>query len=320
MRALALAAAALSHLALPRRSVRPPHVNIVCLNRLLLEPSECSVDGAGVVAELPWDDPRTTHVREHLRAVNGEVLRAGVLDGGRCEAVVRWVDGNGTDGGPDRPSLRLELGSAAQVLAPAARPRVDLILAMPRPPQFARLLPIISSLGVDTLWLTGAARVENGFWSSHLLRSDRAADLRAELVAGLAQTGATSLPRLRVERSLRRAIDGAASAAVGHPPPLRLLAHPRRSNAAPVSMLLDALAQADASQAGGRGRRVVVAVGPEGGWEEPRELELLAQAGFLQVTLGDAALRTDVAVVSLLAVVNAWEARESARLLNIDHS
>jgi RsmE family RNA methyltransferase len=314
MRALALAAASLSYLALPRRSVRPPHVSIVCLNRLLLEPSECSVGGADLVAELPWDDLRTTHVREHLRVADGEVLRAGVLDGGRCEAVVRWVDGRATDGGPDRPSLRLELGSAAQALAPAARPRVDLLLAMPRPPQFARLLPVISSLGVDTLWLTGAARVERGYWSSHLLRSDREAELRAELVSGLAQAGTTALPRLRVERSLRKAADGAAAVPAGSLPPLRLLAHPRRADAPAVPMLLDALARADAEQgrrrAGTGRRRVVIAVGPEGGWEEPRELELLAQAGFTQVTLGDAALRTDVAVVSLLAVINAWLARE----------
>eukprot|EP00612_Vaucheria_litorea_P005671 CAMPEP_0171469078 /NCGR_PEP_ID=MMETSP0945-20130129/11034_1 /TAXON_ID=109269 /ORGANISM="Vaucheria litorea, Strain CCMP2940" /LENGTH=69 /DNA_ID=CAMNT_0011998081 /DNA_START=37 /DNA_END=242 /DNA_ORIENTATION=- len=45
---------------------------------------------------------------------------------------------------------------------------------------------------------------------------------------------------------------------------------------------------------------VVVAVGPEGGWDEPFELELFSRHGFQTVTLGERVLRSDVAVVSLL--------------------
>ena len=46
-------------------------------------------------------------------------------------------------------------------------------------------------------------------------------------------------------------------------------------------------------------------MGPEGGWVEPDELELLASHGFERVTLGTRTLRTDVAVISLVAVVQA---------------
>ena len=41
---------------------------------------------------------------------------------------------------------------------------------------------------------------------------------------------------------------------------------------------------------------------PEGGWEEPNELDLFTQHGFQKVTLGTRVLRSDVAVVSLLAL------------------
>lgn len=50
--------------------------------------------------------------------------------------------------------------------------------------------------------------------------------------------------------------------------------------------------------------RVVLAVGPDRGWEEPDELIQLAQCGFQLVTLGPRTLRTDVALVALLAILS----------------
>lgn len=43
---------------------------------------------------------------------------------------------------------------------------------------------------------------------------------------------------------------------------------------------------------------------PEGGWEEPNELNLFEKHGFQKVTLGTRVLRSDVAVVSLLALAH----------------
>lgn len=43
---------------------------------------------------------------------------------------------------------------------------------------------------------------------------------------------------------------------------------------------------------------------PEGGWEEPNELDMFMERGFQKVTLGTRALRSDVAVVSLLALAH----------------
>ena len=50
--------------------------------------------------------------------------------------------------------------------------------------------------------------------------------------------------------------------------------------------------------------RLVIAVGPEGGWEEPDELVLFQQLGFQQVTLGTRVLRSDCAVISLLSLAH----------------
>ena len=43
---------------------------------------------------------------------------------------------------------------------------------------------------------------------------------------------------------------------------------------------------------------------PEGGWDEPYELDMFTSRGFQQITLGTRVLRSDVAVVSLLALAH----------------
>ena len=63
---------------------------------------------------------------------------------------------------------------------------------------------MISSMGVDKLWITGAQRVERAYWSSHLLRPENEAKMRALLVEGLVQSGDPSVPRLVVAKNLKR--------------------------------------------------------------------------------------------------------------------
>ena len=227
---------------------------------------------------------------------SGATVRAGILDAGAANATVRWTPE------PDA-ELELEL-SGEQLLAPVgeeARPRVDLLLAMPRPLQFARVLPMVSSLGVGRIYVSGAARCPKDYFSSHLLRDDDVsrANLRAALVEGLAQSGDTAVPRVEVHRSLWRLLKQLGPPE-DTPGVRRLLCHPRRADdpdgaSAPLGEALRAVPAGD---------RVLLAVGPEGGWDEPDGLDSLARHGFERVTLGERTLRTDVAVVSLLAIAN----------------
>jgi hypothetical protein len=59
-----------------------------------------------------------------------------------------WVPGSGASDSSDH--IRLALGplSMLQQLPAEHRPRVDLLLAVPRPLQLERMLPMISSLGM----------------------------------------------------------------------------------------------------------------------------------------------------------------------------
>jgi hypothetical protein len=115
--------------------------SIVMLNRVLLEPDECTSEADGrLVARLSSDDPRTEHLRSHIKAESGKLLRAGIIDAGTTDAAkVEW------EGGVDDGSaaMRLELGPADELLKPvpdARRPRLDLLLAVPRPPVLQRLV------------------------------------------------------------------------------------------------------------------------------------------------------------------------------------
>ena len=107
------------------------------------------------------------------------------------------------------------------------------------------------------------------------------------------------MPRVEVHRSLWRLLKQLGPPE-DTPGVRRLLCHPRRADdpdgaSAPLGEALRAVPAGD---------RVLLAVGPEGGWDEPDELDSLARHGFERVTLGERTLRTDVAVVSLLAIAN----------------
>ena len=277
--------------------------SIVYMNRLLLEPAECTTRPDGqLVAELGPDDRRTLHVADVLRAADGSLLRAGVLDAGATDvAVARWIGHRASS----KPSLELNMGPAARLLQPldlAARPQVDLVLAMPRPLALGRLIPVIASMGVGTLWITGtlwipgARRVDKSYFASHLLKVGNEAALRAALIEGLEQAGDTAVPRVIVRRNLKRLLSEELAAA-GAQPCVKLVCHPQRENE-PMALRLGELPPVP------HGSRLLLAVGPEGGWDEPGELDTFGQHGFEQVTLGPRTLRTETATIALLALAH----------------
>jgi 16S rRNA (uracil1498-N3)-methyltransferase len=79
--------------------------------------------------------------------------------------------------------------------------------------------------------------------------------------------------------------------------PLMLVAQPGSS------VTLRRALRGAGSDAWGYGpKRVVLAIGPEGGWSD-HELKVLTQGGFEEVALGNRTLATDVACVALVAAV-----------------
>jgi RsmE family RNA methyltransferase len=238
------------------------------VNLLLLEPDELASDGAARLSGR-----RARHVRDVLRAGPGTSLRVGVV-GGRVGSakVLAAAD--------DHVELAVTLTAE-----PPPRPGLDLVLAMPRPKALRRILPAVASLGVDRVVLVNAARVEKPYFSSDVLEPAR---LRALLVEGLEQARDTRLPDVVVKPLFRPFVEDELAALAGDA--LRLVAHP------------GAARSIQHEAAGARGRRVVLAVGPEGGWVD-FELDLLARAGFASAGAGPRPLRVEVAVPYLLGML-----------------
>ena len=236
------------------------------MNRILLEPGEI-VDGVAT-----FGGARAAHVVEVLHGEAGQTLKTGEIGGLNGTSEIIGI-GRGGDGGP-LVSVRV---SHAEPPLPSW---IDLVLAPPRPRAMKRLLPQLATLGVGRIVLVGAEKVEKDFWGATLLKEE---NYRPLLVDGLMQAGTGVLPTVETRRGFRRFLRDELDALF--PTANRIVAHPY-------------------GVAAGTGEapegRPLLAVGPEGGWTDG-EVELLEARGFRRVSLGPRILRTDTAVVSLLA-------------------
>jgi RsmE family RNA methyltransferase len=248
------------------------------MNLILLDPGE--VDGEGRVELF---DGRAVHAQTVLKVAPGSEIRVGLLDGPRGVAAVEAVAGGAV-------VLRCRFEAAAP-----ERPAVDLLLALPRPKVMRRLWAQVAALGVGQIILTNAARVERQYFDTHVLAPDSYAPL---LIEGLQQARDTRVPPVSIHRRFKVLIEDDLDALSDAG--IRLMAHP---SAATAGAILAARMPS----------RVLLAIGPEGGWNA-FERDLLAAHGFTAVGMGPRTLRTDTACIALLAVVH--EAIAAAERVN----
>ena len=232
------------------------------MNRILFEKEEIS----GGVAT--FGGVRAEHVLKVLHGEVGQILKTGELDGPIGTGEITAIDGG-------RVTVRLTHDS--EPLAPW----VDLILAPPRPRIMKRLLPQLAALGVGRIVLVGAKKVEKDFWGATLLKEEIYRPLLAD---GLMQAGTTAMPTVTAVRNFRKWLHEDLDREFSSK--RRIVAHPYGAEAQP-----DLGSPAD---------RLLLAVGPEGGWTD-EEVALLEERGFARYSLGPRILRTDTAVVALLA-------------------
>jgi RsmE family RNA methyltransferase len=284
------------------------HASVPCyLNRFLFDPSELEDDQRTII--LPKEDFRTIHAAKILGLRNGDTVRAGLV---RQElltdtATIQWIPegkvkkaeplGNGDPPGSLRISLQdLKAPSSDQM----DDMKVSLLLALPRPLQLGRMLPMIAQMGVDQLVLTGATKVPKDYFGSHLFRKPEL--ITDKLVEGLCQAGDVRLPKLWIRKNLRDFMAQELDVLFPRDEFARVIAHPQRGDddTSKTNRMRDVVFPCSSDNK----RRILLAVGPEGGWEEPDELDRFRELGFQQITLGTRILRSDVAVVSLLSLAN----------------
>jgi len=241
------------------------------MNLILVREEEL---GPGKLATLGGE--RAQHIREVLKAGPGAAVRVGLLNGPLGVATVARVEGE-----------RVILSCVFEESAPAA-PRVDLLLALPRPKVLNRLWSQLAALGVGRIVLVNAAKVERCYFDSHVLLPEI---YTPRLIEGLQQARDTRLPEVLVRKRFKPFVEDELEGFF--PAGLRLVADPGGGQR--VGDLFSA-------RSGQAPERVLPAVGPEGGWVS-FELDLLRTSGFEVVSMGARTLRTDTACIALLGAV-----------------
>jgi len=236
------------------------------VNLVILEPGE-SGDGSNT----HLSGKRAEHLLGVLHVEPGAQVRVGILNGPRGVGVVTALDA---------VARTVTLQCMFDPALPP-KPTVDLLLALPRPKVLRRLWAQLAAVGVGRIILTNAERVERNYFDTHILSPEYYQGL---LIEGLQQAQDTWLPAVSVHRQFRVLVEDELDGMcrTGR----RLVADP--SGAEPPR--------------GSNGERLLLAVGPEGGWND-FELNLLEAHRFERVGMGSRTLRTDTACIALLALV-----------------
>ena len=210
---------------------------------------------------------RLQHVLSVHRAGVGDALSVGLLNGGMGTGKIEHLDG-----------MSMEMQIVLDRDPPEKLP-LTVLLALPRPKVLRRVLNGLTVLGVRTIVLMHAARVEKSYWQTPFLEDDA---IRKQLVLGLEQAKDTVLPEVSVRKLFKPLVEDELPDLSRDT--LCLTAHP----SAPVVCPRDV-----------RGP-VTIAIGPEGGFV-PFEVEKLGSCGFKPVSFAPRILNIETAVPALIA-------------------
>lgn len=235
------------------------------MNLILLHPDEV-VENCAVLV-----DERALHIRKVLKAQTGKRLRIGLLNGPLGTGTVWSVH-------QDEVTLGCEFEES---LPP--EPGIDLLLAMPRPKVLKRMWAQLAALGVGRVVLLRADKVERYYFDSHVIDPDCYTKL---LMEGLQQARCTHLPEVLVKPLFKPFVEDELDGLFSEHQ--KLLADPSGSQRL--------------SEMNFNRERILLAIGPEGGWT-PYELDLLKEHGFELFGMGNRILRTDTAAIGLLSVL-----------------
>ena len=205
---------------------------------------------------------RAEHIRTVLRAKVGDTVKTGILNGKIGNAVL----------------LELEKGRAVLeagefFMSPPEGIPVSLIVSLPRPQSFRKVLHFAVSAGIKDLIFTHSARVEKSYWNSTALSPEK---IREGVREGLEQGFDTREPNIRFYRYLKEFLK--ESETLFPENAKRIIAHPGRP----------------AGELKTEGRERVLAIGPEGGYVES-EIRAFAEAGFEPLSFGTHILRVEFA-------------------------
>jgi 16S rRNA (uracil1498-N3)-methyltransferase len=235
------------------------------MNLLLLNKDDFVSPHLAIIRDLR----RCEHIAKIQQAKIGDSLKVGLLNGlmGRAIIVQMKTD---TD-------YEIHLQCELTTPPPTALP-LTLVMALPRPKMFRRVVQTLSSLGVKSVYFIHSYRVEKSYWQSPFLNTE---DVHHQLILGLEQSGDTVLPQVNFKNRFKPFVEDELPEIIKNK--TALVAHPYTETPCPISF----------------NQPLVLAIGPEGGFI-PYEIDLLKQQGFAAVHLGERILRVETALPFLV--------------------
>jgi len=237
---------------------------------------------------LPRRDERTLHLLKVLRKKAGDTFDAGIIGGNMG---IGHIDAVRLDS-----SVVYSLDLRQE---PPPRYPVRMAVGFPRPIQIRRLLRDLSNMGLEAVDLIGTELGEKSYRDTKLLTDGGA---RAALVEGAVQARDTRIPVLSVYSCLEDWLAGrpwdrpSESEKPGRP--LWSIYAGGSLSRSPILIALDNVRpEGSLALLSALGQPMVMAVGCERGWSD-REREALEKAGFLRLSMGERALRTETACVA----------------------
>jgi 16S rRNA (uracil1498-N3)-methyltransferase len=216
------------------------------------------------------------HLGRVLRAEPGQLYE---LSDGQCLWVAR-TESVGRD--------EVQFTLVEQLPATVAPVRIEMLLAIVKFDRFEWALEKATELGVDEIIPLAADRSEKGLLAAAAKRAERWKRILAESAQ---QARRLRIPGLADASKTREAFRASAA-------PLKLM-FSERSGAQPLRDVLDPVAVTPRQN---EAARVVIAIGPEGGWTDA-EFAAANEYGCVEVALGANILRTETAVCAALAAV-----------------
>ena len=229
------------------------------------------------------------HLRKVLKADVGATVKMGMLNGMLFVAHV-------IEAGEKAFRFRLEAVEGSEWTDEAAG--VCLLLGTPRPNMIKSICVVGATMGVDQMLFVRSERVDKSYFQSKMLED---AAVKKNLIHGAEQGVIRRLPKVatfpnpNLEAFLRDIFPAWEQRFKEEHPEatlVKLIAEPR------VEDNLMAALSRESNFA--KSTYVVLAIGPEGGWVPP-EVEMLRNEGFAVFHCGDRILRTETAVIALLA-------------------
>jgi len=204
-----------------------------------------------------FEDHRFDHIKKVLKSEKGSKLKAGLLNGHVGHAEVVFINDS-----------YVELFFTPEKEPPIA-PQISLIMSLPRPKVFRRILFSAVTIGIKDIHIINSWRVEKSYWDSPYITKPH---IEKYTLEALAQCKDTIMPDVSFHRYFMQFMDEVLPMMPEERS--RYIAHPYSTNSYKPSA------------------PAIVAIGPEGGFVE-KELKTFEDRGFTPFNAGERVLTSE---------------------------